>query len=230
MVLQGSVTFVGCPALDGRAACRVSEYFPGVLEVERGGWVVLEGSQVVCSAEAATPAEVSISLSSSVDLVPELARVGVRKVVVSQYVGCPGGSAEDGAWKLQGVTLVHDVAGCFERGVVVSTGRELQQALATPNPNVYIAEDVTMLEADWPSNGTHVAWPVNVTGCGGVVWDTNDFPQTLYVWTGGHMLIDGHNNMTVANSRPSVRRGNVWQLIGAFSVEKNGSITLQVIA
>eukprot|EP00951_Prasinocladus_malaysianus_P043195 scaffold535796_cov51-Prasinocladus_malaysianus.AAC.1 len=34
--------------------------------------------------------------------------------------------------------------------------------------------------------------------------------------------------MTIANSLPSSRRGNVWALVGAFSVEVNGSLVISV--
>lgn len=225
------MTFVGCPQLDGAASCRMSEYVPGVIEVVDGGRVVLQGSQVVCTpGEASPPGELlSDLMNAEGDIqVSEVWRIGSRKVFVNAFDGCAGGSMDDGSWKLQDVALVCDMPSCFSRGLVVSNGKELQRALMEPNPNIYLAEDITMVESEWPENGTHVSWPVNITACGGVVLDTNDLAQTLFIWTGGRMLIDGHNNFTIANSRPSVRRGNVWQLVGAVSVEVNGSITLQV--
>jgi len=230
LTVKGPVTFVGCPPLGDGTACRVSEYLPGVIEVEDGGQVVLQGSQVVCSAEDAPPPGLALADFTGAEGdagTADVWRIGSRKAFVKRFEGCAGGSDAQGNWTLWDVSLVRDVPGCYASGLVVSNGKELQSALSAPNPNIYIVEDVTMQGAEWPENGTHVHWPVNITACGGVVLDTNYLPQNIFLWTGGHMLIDGHNNMTIANSKPTPRRGNVWQMVGALSVEANGSVILK---
>lgn len=133
-------------------------------------------------------------------------------------------------WAINNVVAVWDEPGTYTGGVAVSTGLQLQEALQD-NPltnisQIYLVQDIMMVEDEWPL-WTNVTRPVLVTGCPGVVWDVNMLGQKIFVWKGGNMVVDGRGNMTIANSRPTPRRGNVWMLVGAWSVE-TGIITIQV--
>eukprot|EP00191_Tetraselmis_sp_GSL018_P003816 CAMPEP_0177598562 /NCGR_PEP_ID=MMETSP0419_2-20121207/12433_1 /TAXON_ID=582737 /ORGANISM="Tetraselmis sp., Strain GSL018" /LENGTH=965 /DNA_ID=CAMNT_0019091051 /DNA_START=562 /DNA_END=3459 /DNA_ORIENTATION=+ len=184
----------------------------------KGGRVVLDGSQVLCDG-ASWQGEGHTEMLRKADPDAEVTMVTTRKLAVEKFTGCTDHGSTYPSWELRNASLIRDVPGCYERGLAVATGRELQQALQEDRRvgSIYLVDSIVMLSPEWPE--MNVTWQVNVTGCGGVVWDTNNLPQRLFLWHNGVLTIDGKGNMTIANSRATPRRGHAWMLVGAFSVE-----------